>query len=271
MFTLFTTTKPFNDHFGVIQNNAIRSWKRLHPDSEVIIFGDEDGAAEAARSLNVRHVTSVRRNEYGTPLISDLFEQAKQLANNPVLVYVNADIILMSDFRKAVELIAAWRRRYLITSRRHNVNIRETLSFEDNWEEGLKKLVQTTVYIDVGMDCFAFPRDLFDEVPPFAVGRSNWDLWPIYEARLQKAAVVDVTPCVTILHQQHNYSHLGDGWKDAYFGPESKRNYQLLYALTHKPFTTNDATHVLAPDGIKARCSSCYPSCSCNPGLACWH
>jgi hypothetical protein len=270
MFTLFTTTKPFNEHFGVIQINAIRSWKHLHPNSEVIIFGDEDGASEAARLLNVRHVASVRRNEYGTPLISDLFEQAKQLASNNILVYANADIILMSDFRMAVGLVTAWRRRFLITGRRYNVNIREMLRFEDNWEEHLKALARTSVHMDMGMDCFAFPRDMFDEVPPFAVGRSNWDLWPIYEARLQKAAVVDITPRVMILHQQHNYSHLGDSRKDAYFGPESKRNYQLLSAITHIPFTTHEATHVLAPDGIKVRCKSCYPSCSCNPSLGCY-
>jgi hypothetical protein len=268
MFTLFTTTKPFNDHFGVIQINAIRSWKHLHPNSEVIIFGDEDGAAEAARRLNVRHVASVGRNEYGTPLMSDMFEQAKQLASNPILVHINADIILMSDFRKAVELITAWRRRYLIIGLRHNVSVKETLSFEGNWEEGLKALAQTSARIDTGMDCFTFPRDMFDEVPPFAIGRANSDLWPIYEARLQKSAVVDVTQQVTIIHQQHNYSHIGGGWEHAYLGPESKRNRQILYEITHKSFTIRDATHVLTPDGIKARCHSCYPSCSCNPSLA---
>lgn len=268
MFTLFTTTKPFNDHFGVIQINAIRSWTHLHQNSEVIIFGNEDGAAEAARLLNVRHVSSVRRNKYGTPLISDLFKQAQRLANNPILVYANADIILMSDFRKAVELITAWRRRYFITGRRHNVNVKEMLSFEGGWEESLKALAQSNVHIDIGMDCCAFPKGMFDDVPPFAVGRSNWDLWPIYEARLQKAAVVDVTPSVTILHQLHDYSHLGKDWTSAYFGPESKRNYQLLDKITHKPFSVLEATHVLTPDGIKARCQSCYPSCSCNPSLA---
>jgi hypothetical protein len=266
MFTLFTTPKPFNLHFGVIQINAIRSWTYLHPASEVIIFGDEDGAAEAARLLNIRHVTSIRCNEYGTPLISDLFEQAKQLAKNPILVYVNADIILMSDFRKAVEFITSWRRHCLIIGRRYNVDIREPLDFKDDWEEQLTALAQESISLSMGIDIFVFPKDLFDEVPPFAVGRAYWDNWPLYAARQRKAAVVDITQTVTIIHQNHNYSHLVDAKVSAYSGPEAMRNKELLGGM-HKLFTSLEATHLLTPVGVKVRCRSCYPACVCNPNL----
>jgi len=52
MITFFTTPKPFRGHIGVIQRNAIESWKRIHPSAEVILFGDEEGAAEAAREAD---------------------------------------------------------------------------------------------------------------------------------------------------------------------------------------------------------------------------
>ena len=46
MLTFFTTAKPFREHDAIIQRNALKSWKLLHPDVEVIFFGDDEGAAE---------------------------------------------------------------------------------------------------------------------------------------------------------------------------------------------------------------------------------
>ena len=61
MITIFTTAKPFTGHSGVIQRNALKSWKELHADAEVILFGDEEGAAEAARDAGARYVAGVER------------------------------------------------------------------------------------------------------------------------------------------------------------------------------------------------------------------
>src|SRR5690242_875573 len=56
MVTFFTTAKPFTGHSKVIQRNALASWKLIHPNAEVMLFGDEDGAAETAAELGIRHV-----------------------------------------------------------------------------------------------------------------------------------------------------------------------------------------------------------------------
>src|SRR5258708_22215262 len=45
-YTTLFRSKPFRDHSGIIQRNALRSWTQLHPDIEVILFGDDAGAAE---------------------------------------------------------------------------------------------------------------------------------------------------------------------------------------------------------------------------------
>ena len=63
MLTVFSTAKSFHGHSGIIQRNALKSWTLLHPDVEVILFGDEDGAAETCRDLGIRHEPKVRRNE----------------------------------------------------------------------------------------------------------------------------------------------------------------------------------------------------------------
>lgn len=257
MLTLFTTAKPFEGHIGVIQRNALGSWKLLHPDSEVILFGDEDGAARTAADLGLRHIPAVARNEFGTPLLDDLFYKAKQAARYEVLAFVNADIILMRDFIAAVEQVVRFRNRFLMIGQRRNTTITEPMSFDPLWEEKLLKLVYRTADFCAGIDYFVFPRNLWGEVPPFAVGRFFWDNWPVYAARLRKAVVVDTTPVVLAVHQNHEYASGVIG------GNESNRNWDLLGGPQNL-FTTWEATHILTAAGIKIRCRSCYPLCVCN-------
>src|SRR5271167_1840918 len=101
MITFFTTPKPFVGHIGVIQRNAIESWKRVHPTAEVLLFGDEQGAADTARELGIRHIPEVKRNAHGTKFLSPIFDGAQDLARHNLLCYINCDIILLSDFRAA--------------------------------------------------------------------------------------------------------------------------------------------------------------------------
>ena len=86
-------------YIGIIQRNAVTSWTRISPRPEIILFGDETGTAEIAREFVVRHVPDVKRNDKGTPYLSDLFEKAQSLASHPSLCYVNADICLLYTSR----------------------------------------------------------------------------------------------------------------------------------------------------------------------------
>src|SRR5512139_4033714 len=101
LITLFSAPKPFtNPHIATIQRNAIRSWTLL-PDVEVILLGEETGLAEAAHELGVKHLPNVARNEAGTPLISSMFQWAREYSDNQLLCIINADIILFPDFVEA--------------------------------------------------------------------------------------------------------------------------------------------------------------------------
>jgi hypothetical protein len=51
MPTLFTTAKPFEEHSGVIQRNALKNWKQRHSDVEVILFGDDAAARRLPTKL----------------------------------------------------------------------------------------------------------------------------------------------------------------------------------------------------------------------------
>ena len=98
MLTLFTVPKPFSGHIGDIQRNAIESWRALRPDVQVILVGDEEGVAEAAREAGVDHVGGLARNDRGTPRLDSAFECAESVAESALWCLVNADIVLLDDF-----------------------------------------------------------------------------------------------------------------------------------------------------------------------------
>jgi len=81
------------------------SWKKLHPRCQVILLGDDAGTRQVAEEYGVEHYPQVERNHYGTPLVNSVFEIAARISENSIICYVNADMILMSDFLPAVEMV----------------------------------------------------------------------------------------------------------------------------------------------------------------------
>jgi hypothetical protein len=247
VITVFALPKAFQGHFGVIQRNAITSWTRLSPRPEIILFGNELGTAEIARQLGLRHVPGVRRSEYGTPLVNDLFEKAQDLATFSTLCYVNADILLLSDFMKAVERVASWRDRFLMVGRRTNLDLGQFLVSESpDWESRLRILVseQGILGPPYAIDYFVFTRSLYRSIPDLAIGRTAWDNWLVWSARTSKAPVVDASAVVSVIHQNHDYANHPKGEAGVKFGEEAKRNRKLVGAR-EGDFSVHDATHKL--------------------------
>ena len=205
VLTIFSIPKAFRGHIDVIQRNAITSWTLLHPRPEIILLGDDEGTAAVAKELDVHHCPVVCRNEYGTPLVDDLFEKAHSLARNDVLCYANADIILMSDFMDAVRRVAKWRRRFLMIGRRWDVDVDKRLGFGQQWDGTLRSdtAKRGCLHDEAGIDYMVFRRGVWQQIPPFAIGRPAWDNWMVYAAHSRGVAVVDATPVVTAIHQNH--------------------------------------------------------------------
>src|SRR5574337_939266 len=175
MLTLFSTPKPFHGHVGVIQRNAIRCWKQLHPRVEIILFGDEEGAAETARGLGIRHEPRVERNEHGTKYLRSIFDRAEELAAYDLLCYVNCDVLLMSDFLRAIERVRNSYSEFLLAGQRWDTDITQPLDFEQaDWEASVRALARLAnrQRPPQWIDYFAFTRGLYlNKVPPFVVGR----------------------------------------------------------------------------------------------------
>ena len=244
MITLCSIPKPFEGHIGTIQRNAIRSWTALR-DCEVILFGEEDGLAEAAAELGVRHVPSIGRNEQGTPLVSEAFEQARSLSERPLIAFVNADIILMSDFLLAAQrMLAAHSGKFLVVGQRHDLDVVAPLEFSAGWEDALKAEVakRGTLHGKAGIDYFLFPRGFSVRMPPFAVGRPGWDSWFVYHVRAIGAPLVDATESIVAVHQNHPPAYKSNG-------VEAQRHTHLAGGFANMG-TIRDANWRLTSEGL---------------------
>src|SRR2546425_458867 len=252
MITFFATPKPFKGHIAVIQRNAITSWTLLRPRPEIVLVGDDQGTAEIAGDLGLRHIQVVRRNEYGTPLLDDIFATAEAQASHELLCYINADILLLGDFMKAVKEIAAWRRNFLMIGRRTDVHIVSLLHFASpDWETDMRQQAAREGILETPMaiDYFVFSRGLYGGIPPFALGRACWDNWAVWRARSLKVPVVDATALVLAIHQHHDYAHHPQGYAGVYRGEEARRNHEL--AGPRGFATIEHATHRLTAAGVK--------------------
>ncbi len=244
--TLFSAPKPFTDsRIATIQNNAIASWIRLN-DVAVLLMGEEEGLHAAALRHGVIHVQGVKRNDNGTPLISSMLELARERSGGGALCIINSDVILMSDFVEASRRVMQAKSRFVLVSRRWDLDVQAPIEFTDGWEERLRWAVreQGVLHRPAGSDFFLFPPSCYPDLPPFAVGRAGWDNWMIYKARKEHWPLVDGTPSMTLVHQNHDYSHLPGG-APHYSVPESDENIRLAGGEAAIRYTIVDATHCL--------------------------
>jgi hypothetical protein len=263
LITLFSAPKPFtNSHIATIQHNAIKSWTLL-PDVQVILLGEEEGLAEVARELGVKHIPHVECNASGVPLISSMFQLTRENSNSDLLCIVNADMILMPDFVEVAlesrSLLLGKRQQavglqnFVLLSQRWDLDSSQSLDFSGDWVNGLRSTVhsQGSLHRPAGSDFFLFPKACYQDIPNFTIGRAGWDNWMIYKARKEGWAVIDCTPSLMIVHQNHDYSHLPGG-KIHYDHPDTNINIRLAGGHAHIRYTILDSTHCLV-DGKLAR------------------
>lgn len=231
--TIFAIPKPFDRGTDLIQRNAIKSWARLQPQAEVLLIGDEEGIAETASELGVRHAGGIKRNEQGTPLVDSAFEIARRNTDTPFLCYCNCDVILMKDFVRAIEILASDEtfKQFVAFGQRTDLRIDHEINFDHLLQ--IEQLLETCktkgqLSSNVCKEYFVFNRGLYEDLPPFAIGRGNWDNWMIHSAKQNQLPVVSVSDLVTAIHQSHDYSHAGCGRFKCYVsGPEAKENMRL--------------------------------------------
>jgi hypothetical protein len=250
--TLFTIPKGFADpHVSLIQRNALASWRALGPEVEVLVMGDDPGVAEAAHEYGATHIGELATNEFGTPLLDFAFAKAASVGSGEVLCYTNADIVLLDDFVGAVRRLP--RPPHLGIGRRWDCDVTTVLDFSDGGAT-LREWAHREGKLDLGRgsDFFVFNSDTDFGLPPFAVGRPGWDNWMIGRALELGFPLIDMTPSVTAIHQNHDYRHVsGSPSSSSWEGPEAQRNRELITGIdryTHNPY---NATLLLTPQGLR--------------------
>lgn len=247
MVTVFLVPRAFAGDVARRQLNSLRAFQAQGFD--VIVFGEEEGVGEAAAAEGARHAPEIGRTELGTPLVSEAFAAARELASTPLLLYANADLIFLPGLRDAAARVR--RRHFLGVGRRVDLELERELSFEPGWDAPLREEAARLGVLDspLAIDWFLFPRDLELELPAFAVGRPGWDNWVIARARALGVPIVDFTNAVTVLHQRHGYDHVPGStirWEE---GPEADANRAL--AAGTEALGILDATHTLGPRGLR--------------------
>lgn len=212
MITFFTTAKDFVGKNKITQINAIKSWQIAHPKAEVILFGDSQGASALSQELDFIHIPEIQTSCQRTPFINDMFEKASKLASNEICCFINADIIVYSKFvQNLLDIHKLLKNNYLVVGQRQDINLEGEINFAANWETELNDLItkEGTIHPPTGSDFFGFPKSQYQQgdIPNLMVGRPGWDLWMIYNGRLKKFKVVDLSATTMVVHQNHDYSH----------------------------------------------------------------
>ena len=251
---MFTTAKASRGHIEVIQRNALKSWKLLDPEVEIIVFGDDEGAAEMCGELGLRHEAQALRNASGTKRLDFIFGRAQEIARHETLCYVNCDIVLTREFAEALRQVRAWRAKFLMVGRRWDTEVREAIDFSRaRWAEELVGRARAEGYQRFyhNIDYFAFARGMYAEIPPLVIGRVGWDPWVVGKAYASGAAVVDVSEVVCAVHQNHDYGYHPEGMNGVWHDADARRNLELARHEV-RPRTIEDAQFRLTAKGIRA-------------------
>jgi hypothetical protein len=176
-----------------------------------------------------------------------MVQLARENGNSDLLCIINADMILMPDFLEAAKQAVKWSDKFVLLSQRWDYDINAALDFAEGWESrlGMSVRKQNQLHRPAGSDFFLFPKSCYTDIPNFTIGRAGWDNWMIYQARMQDWPVIDCTPSVMIIHQNHDYSHLPGG-RPHYNHPDTDVNIRLAGGQAHIRYTILDATHQLA-------------------------
>ena len=251
-FTCFLVPKPFVGHAGLIQENALRCLAAL--EIPTLVMGSEPGVAEAAAACRARHLPEIPSNENGTPRVDAAFDLARRNAETSHLCYLNADILLPRNFSALLEGLLGQVPQALLTGRRWNLDVDETLAFDEaGWEAlEMRRSQESRCPGPAAMDYFVFPRDAFLTMPPFAIGRPGWDNWMIYQAKKEGRSVVDLSPMVAVVHQNHDFNHLPGGEAAYRNGAESLANRRMAGGYFHL-LNLEDATHIAVKGRVKRR------------------
>jgi len=251
MLTLFSTAKPFHGHNGIIQRNALKSWTLLHPSVEIILFGDDEGAAEVCAEYGLRHEPYVERHESGVKRLNYIFARAQEIALHDHLCFSNCDIVFMQDFWTVFQIARSWRNRFLLVGQRWDTDVTEPIDFnQPDWADELRQFALSKGFQQDAywIDFFLFSKGLYADMPPLLVGHCYWDNWMIWKALSSRVPVLDASRFLVPVHQNHGYNAKFGRIKGVPTDALSMENLVLIGGRKHIR-VIKSSTHTITSDG----------------------
>ena len=222
-FLLFVTS-TYSQLSGM---RTIRAWQRvLHGIGQVVILSSESTVVKLGASWGVP-VACVRHAWNGPVLFDSMIEVATRLSNNSgaIAAIVNADIKPTANVRSAIEFLVRMdvRHQPLRTAKYGNY-------FKDTHTLGVNSWFAVVNRVNIfrngsavvhkrgGYDMFAWTPAtiLAPDIPPFRIGRGTYDNWLLDIVMQRKNHhVIDMTKCLSLLHNDHLRAHGTRSWYDA--------------------------------------------------------
>ncbi len=248
--TLYAVPKPFVGEPARHQRNALRSWAQLKPRPRIVLVGDEQGIEACAREIGADFHSDIARNEHGTPLLSGLFDVIRERQDSRLVGLVNSDIILPPRFAQAIERVRLTLDRFLLIGKRSTVPVEGLIDFDvvEWWSRLVAGLNGHKLDTAGAIDYFVFSADVYDEIPPLAIGRTVWDNWLVGNV-VPGTPIVNASPYLFVVHPEHGYGLDGTERKGVIFGgPEAQHNRALCAG--QKLHSCNHATWLISKEGI---------------------
>ena len=256
--TFYTHPKPWLPEFSDIQSAAIQSWKALvqNPKSQIVLLGDDLGTAQSAIKLGVGHRGSIETNQWGTPLVSSIFDVIKIECQTELSCFINTDIVLSSDFADTLEAtchsseLEAQSEGWLLIGQRTDVNIPYLSGMTSENIVSFAREKGTLHAVD-GIDYFVFPRHTFQFVYPFALGKFCWDQWIVGNAFRRGLICIDATKTVFAVHLNAKWFFRGQPehrWDFIHKSEEGLINRNFDY---YQRTIGNGTTHATRINGTK--------------------
>ncbi|MPM44981.1 hypothetical protein SDC9_91666 [bioreactor metagenome] len=223
---IFTVPKPFKGEFDIIQNNAIDSWLMISPKPKIVLMGDEEGVSEIVRQKGLIHIKEIKKNKYGTPLLNDIFEKIQKEYKDEMFLYINTDIVLLDFPTDLMKTILNKFDKFLAIGKRYEMEIKSRMNgIEIKKKAKLSEIQQKS---SSWMDYFVFTSKVFEKIPPFALGRTFWDKWLVWDTIQKKIPVVDITNQLFAIHQSHSYAmNKKTNLKNVWAGEQALGNLKL--------------------------------------------
>ena len=207
MITFLTSPKEFIGDIGRNQVRAIKSWKNIHPDNEIILYGKSNTADQVAKDLNLKYVPDIFSTSTGLPYFNAIARHAKVHGKHDLQIYLNADIMLNKCILDPLKHIAF--KKFLIVGQRIDLSkdVYIDLYCED-WLDTLKELAEAgtaKLHATCGKDYFIFNRGLWENITDLVIGRGGYDTALMAFCLRNKIPIIDATSSILAIHLYHEY------------------------------------------------------------------